>query len=540
MNAETTEIEAKFQIADANTFHALVKRNGALPGYRFGEITCKQVTDIYLDTPDYRLLRLGYQLRARRVDDRWLATLKSREVGDDEGIHRRLEIEEPLERESLPRTIDELPPSIVEALAEVVDEERPLTVLCVLEQTRQMRPVTPAAAGRRQKEDAVLALLSLDEVSIRQDVEGPVLARTYEMEVELAPGVEEAELQVFADRLSGAYQLTPSRESKLERALVILSRHPVDSPESWQGLRSDMHMGEACRIIWQEQFMKLLLNEAGVRAGVDPEFVHDARVAIRRARAAAHMYESYFKPKAIRSHLKNLRHTARLLGAVRDLDVAIEKLEKYRQKAKKKNQADLLATLEQWRGQRADARRALLEWLDSPKYSEFIVEFLHFCRTPGLGLADMQPQPGQEVTPFQVRHVAPMMLVANFERVRAYEVWFEQPEPVPVETLHRLRIECKYLRYNLEFMSGLLGSESAAIIALLRKLQDDLGDLNDAAVSMQLLNNNSQNGDAPTVTRYQRAQQKQIEKLRKHLSEDFANFVAAENRRRLFSAIARL
>jgi predicted RNA-binding protein len=28
--------------------------------------------------------------------------------------------------------------------------------------------------------------------------------------------------------------------------------------------------------------------------------------------------------------------------------------------------------------------------------------------------------------------------------------------------------------------------------------------------------------------------------LRKHLSEDFANFVAAENRRRLFSAIARL
>ncbi|MCS6827346.1 MAG: CHAD domain-containing protein [Caldilinea sp.] len=540
MNGETTEIEAKFQIADANTFHTLVKRNGALPGYRFGEVTCKQVTDIYLDTPDYRLLRVGYQLRARWVDDRWLATLKSREVGDDEGIHRRLEIEEPLDGESPPRKVGELPPSIVETLGEVVDAERSLIVLCVLEQTRQMRPVLPATAGRRRKEDAVLAWLSLDEVCIRQSVEGPVLARTYEMEVELAPDVDVAELQVFADRLSGAYQLTPNRESKLERALVILSRHPVDSPESWQGLQSDMHMGEACRIIWQEQFMKLLLNEAGVRAGVDPEFVHDARVAIRRARAAAHMYESYFKPKAIRSHLKNLRHTARLLGAVRDLDVAIEKLEKYRQKAKKKSQADLQATLEQWRIQRDDARRTLLEWLDSPKYSEFIVEFLHFCRTPGLGLADMQPQPGQEVTPFQVRHVAPMMLVANFERVRAYEVWFEQPEPVPVETLHRLRIECKYLRYNLEFMAGLLGSEGAAIIALLRKLQDDLGDLNDAAVSMQLLNSNSQNGDAPTVTHYQRAQQKQIERLRKRLGEDFANFVAEENRTRLFSAIARL
>lgn len=540
MSRPTTEIEAKFRIADASTFRSLVKRNGALPGYRFGEATCKKVVDIYLDMPDYRLLRIGYQLRARQADHQWLATLKSREVGDDVGIHRCLEIEEPLAHESLPGKIEDLPSSIVDALTEVVDEKQPLTVLCVLEQMRQMRPVMSATSGRKQREGALLALLSLDEVCIRQSIEGPVLARTYEMEIELAPDVDAAELQVFADRLSGAYDLTPNRESKLERALVILSRHPVDSPEGYQGLQPTMHMGEACRIIWQEQFVKLLLNEAGVRAGVNPEFVHDARVAIRRAQAAAHMYQDYFKPKTIRSHLKNLRRTARLLGAVRDLDVAIEKLEKYQQKVKKKRQADLQATLEQWHSQRAEVRSALLEWLNSSRYSEFITEFLQFCRTPGLGLVDMQPQSGQEVRPFQVRHVVPMMLVTNFERVRSYEVWFEQPEPTPIETLHRLRIECKYLRYNLEFMADLLGAESAAIIAQLRKLQDDLGDLNDAAVSMQLLNNDSQNGDAPTVVHYQRTQQKQIEKLRKRLREDFASFVAESNRLRLFAAIARL
>jgi CHAD domain-containing protein len=110
----------------------------------------------------------------------------------------------------------------------------------------------------------------------------------------------------------------------------------------------------------------------------------------------------------------------------------------------------------------------------------FVADFLAFCRTPGAGIVDMQPQPGKKVTPFQVRHVAPAMLVANFERVCAYEVWFDLPGAVPVETLHRLRIECKYLRYNLEFMAGLLGAESAGVIALLRKLQDNLGDLNDA------------------------------------------------------------
>lgn len=540
MSSPSTEIEAKFQIADARTFQELVKQNGALPGYRFGDVTCKRVTDIYLDTPDYRLLRLGYQLRVRQTDEERLATLKSREVGDDAGIHRRMEIEVALADESLPCNVDELPSSIVEALADAVDDKQPLVVLCVLEQTRQMRPALSATSGRRQKEDSTLAWLSLDEVCIRQSIEGPLLARTYEMEIELVPGVDVAELRVLADRLSGQYHLTPNPASKLERALVILSCHPSDSPENWQGVQPSMHMGEACRIIWQEQLIKLLLNEAGVRAGVDPGFVHDARVAIRRARAAAHLYQDYFKPRAIRAYLKNLRQTARLLGAVRDLDVAIEKLEKYRQKAKKKRQADLQATLEQWRSQRAEAHRALLEWLDSSRYSEFITEFLQFCRTPGLGLADMQPQPGQEVTPFQVRHVAPMMLVANFERVRSYEVWFEQAEPTPIETLHRLRIECKYLRYNLEFMANLLGEESAAIIALLRKLQDDLGDLNDAAVSMQLLSSEQQGGDASTVVHYQRTQQKQIEKLRKRLREDFANFVAEPNRLRLFSAISRL
>jgi CHAD domain-containing protein len=162
-----------------------------------------------------------------------------------------------------------------------------------------------------------------------------------------------------------------------------------------------------------------------------------------------------------------------------------------------------------------------------------------FCSSPGVGVIDMQPAPGQAVTPFQVRHVAPTMLLTNFERVRAYEVWFEQMEAVPVETLHRLRIECKYLRYNLEFMAGLLGSECAEIIDLLRKLQDDLGDLNDAVVSCRLLSAGAADDEA-TVRRYERDQARLIHKLSKQLRRNFANFVAETNRLRLCSAIAKI
>ncbi len=537
--AQPIEIEAKFSVADATILTRLAKQSTALPGYRFGAISRKEVVDVYLDTPDHRLLRTGYQLRARIVDGEWRATFKTRDVGSDIGIYRRLEIEEPLAENAIPARLVEMPIVEAHALAGIAATSEPLGLICVLEQTRQIRDVTSTTRGHRRSDATPLALLSLDEVCIRQQFDGAILARAYEIEVELAPDVDVAELQVLADRFMGAYELTPSKESKLERALAILSRHPADSPESWQGLRAEMPMGEACRIIWHEQFMKLLLNEAGVRYSNDPGYVHDARVAIRRARAAARIYQGYFKPKAIRSHLQHLRKTARLLGAVRDMDVAIAKLERYQQKTQRRNKADLQETLNAWRSRRAVAFATLIEWLDSNKYARFVADFLAFCRTPNAGIVDMQPQPGEEVTPFQVRHVAPTMLVANFERVRSYEVWFDSPDAVPVETLHRLRIECKYLRYNLEFMAGLLGPESAEVIGLLRALQDDLGDLNDAVVSQQLLSADA-TGAASTVERYEQDQAKIIDKLSKRLRGDFANFVAEGNRLRLCSAIARI
>lgn len=533
------EIEAKFSVPDVGVLARLAKQSTALPGYRLGAAACKEVVDIYLDTPDYRLLRTGYQLRTRLVDDERRATLKTRDVGSDIGIYRRLEIEDLLATGALPASVGDLPEAIVDALAGIVAQSQPLVIMCVLEQTRQTRAVTSTTRGHKRTETTPLAMLSLDEIRIRQQPEGASLAIVCEIEIELAPGVDAAELQVLADRFIGEFDLTPSKESKLERALAILSRHPVDSPESWQGVHPEMHMGEACRLIWQEQFMKLLLNEAGMRYSDDPEYVHDARVAIRRARAAARIYQNYFEPKAIRRYLRHLRTTARLLGAVRDMDVAIAKLERYQQKTKRKNQAGLQEMLDGWRSRRSAAFATLVEWLDSAKYADFVADFLTFCRTPGVGVIDMRPAPGEEVTPFQVRHVAPAMLLANFERVRAYEVWFEQPDAVPVETLHRLRIECKYLRYNLEFMVGLLGPEYAEIVRLLRKLQDDLGDLNDAVISRQLLTEDAA-GDEATVSRYERDQAKLIDRLSKQLRGDFVNFVAEANRLRLCSAIAKI
>jgi CHAD domain-containing protein len=60
----------------------------------------------------------------------------------------------------------------------------------------------------------------------------------------------------------------------------------------------------------------------------------------------------------------------------------------------------------------------------------------------------------------------------------------------PDEAVHRLRIECKKLRYLMEFFAELIPKEEgSAMLRLLRRLQNRLGEFNDALVQQRSLMN---------------------------------------------------
>src|SRR5699024_3962066 len=111
--------------------------------------------------------------------------------------------------------------------------------------------------------------------------------------------------------------------SKLERGLRALAAQPPGAATGAAAIQPRMEMAEACRLIGRIQLTEVLLAEPGVRYSSEAEYVHKMRVALRRARAAGRMYGDFFKEKAIRGYMKRMRKPARLLGAVRDLDVAI-------------------------------------------------------------------------------------------------------------------------------------------------------------------------------------------------------------------------
>jgi CHAD domain-containing protein len=83
-----------------------------------------------------------------------------------------------------------------------------------------------------------------------------------------------------------------------------------------------------------------------------------------------------------------------------------------------------------------------------------------------------------------VRDVLSSTVWQRYETVRAYG---QVLDSAPMTTLHALRIDCKYLRYTLEYFQSLLGPDTSWLIGAVIALQDHLGDIQDAEVARGIL-----------------------------------------------------
>ena len=241
------------------------------------------------------------------------------------------------------------------------------------------------------------------------------------------------------------------------------------------GMLPDDPMAEAGRKALFFNFERMLLHEPGSRLGEDIEAVHDMRVATRRMRSAFRLFAPFFKPTTIKPFRQELRHIAGVLGTVRDLEVFMEKAQRF---ADNTPDVDLTPLVQAWNKRLDTARGELIEELDSKRFARFVNRFHAFLITPGKGALPL-PEPGDAVA-YQVRHIVPRLIYERYERVRAYEPILEN---APIETLHALRIDFKRLRYALEFFEEVLGPEVKTFIKEVKVMQDHLGDLNDAEVA---------------------------------------------------------
>jgi CHAD domain-containing protein len=384
------------------------------------------------------------------------------------------------------------------------------------------------------------------------------------LEAELLPEGDEQDLQRLILELQDRWGLVPEPRSKFERGLALYGLGPLSTGEastgtvtvlprkeqppaasvrgrtplpaiellSAPGIQPDDPMSEAGRKTFRFHYRRMLYNEPGTRLGEDIEALHDMRVATRRMRAAFRVFGEYYQPKAVSPYLKGLKHTGRALGPVRDLDVFREKVQAYLSTLPESQQDSLDWFLVALETRREAARQRLLAYLNSDKYARFRERFGQFVETEAMG-SRIFALDGGDPHPYRVRHVAPVAIYERLAAVRAYDEWLrpagpDMPGP-PLERLHALRIACKGLRYTLEFFREVLGPNSKAVIKEIVKMQDHLGNLQDAVVASDILRNFLQSGtwgdderiqvlpaaaeDAPGVEAYLSVQQAELHGL---------------------------
>jgi CHAD domain-containing protein len=251
----------------------------------------------------------------------------------------------------------------------------------------------------------------------------------------------------------------------------------LDSP----GVEASDNLAEAGRKVMRYQFAKMLRQEEGTRLGDDIEALHDMRVATRRLRSAFEVFRDAFEPKALKPYLKGLRATGRALGSVRDLDVLMEKAQSYIESIPKDKYHDLAPMFEDWNEKREAARVKMFRYLASEGYQTFKYNFNIFLNTPGVGVRKYS---SEQPTPLLVGELAPVLIYTYLASVKAYEPYLENPS---LERLHSLRIEFKKLRYTVEYFQEILGESAKEVIDDLKKVQDHLGDLNDARIASEIL-----------------------------------------------------
>jgi CHAD domain-containing protein/adenylate cyclase class IV len=423
-----TTVERELKLDVDGSFELPPLEGEALPARIF--------TSTYHDTPSRSLQRAGITLRRRLENGKSLWQLKL-----PRSDAARSELEEPGGPVHVPR-----------ALGSLLQAHLRHGALEPVATLRTRRAGVRVLDGERRVAD-----VTVDNVDVLDA--GRAAGGFAEVEVELLDG-NEADLDRLGRRLRRAGARRSDGIPKLYRVLP--------PPQDAAAPAPDAPLRDHLRHLLEVQLAELEARDPGVRLGDEAEDVHRFRVATRRTRALVRATRPLLGD-ALAPLGEELRWLAGLLGPVRDLDVLLDHLgaEVATLDTDERAGRELLTGLE---GAREEARQHLLAALASPRYRSLLEAF-------AAAIATLP----------RLRKGASADALARdaFRRLRL------DAEKLPTEPsdqeLHRLRIEAKRARYAAE-LAALGGASSAKrSVDALKRLQDVVGEHQDAVVAEERL-----------------------------------------------------
>jgi CHAD domain-containing protein len=237
--------------------------------------------------------------------------------------------------------------------------------------------------------------------------------------------------------------------------------------------------GEAAHAVLGHYFAVFLVNEAGSRSG-EVLALHDMRVASRRLRVALRVFRDALPKARAASFGRGFRRIGRALGAVRDGDVHLARLDSGSASMSLPLMLDIGAYRADIERRHNRARREMVRILDSRRHTKFIARFQAFLAAGPL-LRDSAPR-----ADLPVFAIFPKL----FERrLRTFLKHGGKLNPDSSDKqLHRLRIECKKVRYLSEFFRTVYaGKPMLRCHRRLVALQEELGQLQDSVTGREKL-----------------------------------------------------
>jgi CHAD domain-containing protein len=334
----------------------------------------------------------------------------------------------------------------------------PAEMLSLLPAYLRGAELVPVARLRTRREvvHAQGAEIVDDSVSV---IEGQRVVRRFrELEVELLEGDESTLRRLEKELRRAGAGPADSQRPKLYRALDLAG------PAEQRGIPPGTPAVEALGMAFEEQYRQLLAHDPGTRRGDDPEDLHQLRVATRRLRAFLRCARALVDRDWAESLRAELGWLGSALGPARDLDVMLERL-RAEVASLGEDGASAQGLIEQLEAERAQAYVAVVEALDSERYTALLDR---------VEAATAPPLSGDTTTLARIWH-------REVKRMRrTFAALGDDPED---DALHASRIAVKRARYAAELAGHELGRPGAAFVSQAKRLQDVLGDHQDAVVA---------------------------------------------------------
>lgn len=275
--------------------------------------------------------------------------------------------------------------------------------------------------------------------------------------------------------------LRADQKDLLVKALAAGERTPGDySTKLDMRLKPRMRADEATKIILRRLLRVMKSNEAGIDQDIDTEFLHDFRVAVRRTRSALSQIKGVFPEEIMLRFKRDLAYIGKLTNDLRDLDVYLLAEEAYKAKLPPTLGSDIDPLFDYLKQKRLAALQQVRADLASKKYAQILQDWEAFLNEP------LTQSPTTAIGSAPIIDLARRRIYKKYRRVVK---WGRRIlKNTEDEQLHALRIECKKLRYLMEFFATLFpAKEISRLVKQLKKLQTNLGDFNDLCVQEDYL-----------------------------------------------------